>query len=315
MKKISIIVPVYNTEKELARCLESICNQTYRELEIICIDDGSTDGSGQVVDKFAKYDKRIVAVHKKNAGESNARNEGLRIATGDYIAFCDCDDWIDKKMYETLVQVLEEEKVDLVASGWYRETNGTCLEIKNELPVKQNVFGRHELLKYLYMRDSYRGFAYMWNKLYRKDILKDNQGNIIFFDETLRLGGDVVYLAQAALNTKKAKYIDQAYYHYNQREESGCHTKNVNKLRDWLRAYEIVLQKFEKEHIDKSVVDYVKRFMAYHSSNAVEIAIEQGNKDAKKDFQRIMQLYEQEYVSLNIQYPRRIQRFYGLLTQ
>ncbi len=315
MKKISIIVPVYNTEKELARCLESVCNQTYRELEIICIDDGSTDGSGQVVDKFAKYDKRIVAVHKKNAGESNARNEGLRIATGDYIAFCDCDDWIDEKMYETLVQVLEEEKVDLVASGWYQETNGTCLEIKNELPVKQNVFGRDELLKYLYMRDFYRGFAYMWNKLYRKDILKDNQGNIIFFDETLRLGGDVVYLAQAALNTKKAKYIDQAYYHYNQREESGCHTKDVNKLRDWLRAYEIVLQKFEKEHIDKSVVDYVKRFMAYHSSNAAEIAIAQGNKDAKKDFQRIMQLYEQEYVSLNIQYPRRIQRFYGLLTQ
>lgn len=315
MKKVSVIVPIYNTRKELVKCLRSICDQTYKDLEIICVDDGSSDGSEQIVDEYAEQDERIIVVHKKNGGESSARNEGLRISTGEYIAFCDCDDWIDENMYETLVLVLEEEKVDLVASGWYQETNGTCLEIKNELSVKQDAFGRDDLLKYLYMRDSYRGFAYMWNKLYRKEILKDRQGNIILFDETLRLGGDVVYLAEAALNTKKAKYIDQAYYHYNQREESGCHTKDVDKLRDWLRAYEIILQKFEIEHVDEEVVDYVKRFMAYHSSNAAEIAIAQGEKNAKKEFQRIMRLYEQEYVTLNTQYPERIQRFYGLLTR
>lgn len=102
MKKISVIIPVYNTRKELARCLESICGQAYRALEIICVDDGSTDGSGEMIDEFAKQDDRIIVIHKTNSGESNARNTGLKIATGEYIAFCDCDDWIDEDMYEVL---------------------------------------------------------------------------------------------------------------------------------------------------------------------------------------------------------------------
>lgn len=313
MKKISVIIPVYNTKEELIRCLRSICCQTYKRLEIICVDDGSTDGSAQIVDDFAKNDKRVIAIHKLNGGESSARNEGLRIATGEYIAFCDCDDWIEETMYEELVQTLERDQVDMVASGWHQDIQGSCHEVKNKLTVSHDIFGRDELLKYLYMRDSYRGFAYMWNKLYRKDVLRDKDGEQLFFDETLRLGGDVVYLAEIALNVKKARYIDKAYYHYNQREESGCHTKDVDKLRDWLRAYEIVLQRFEEEHIGKNIIDYVKRFMAYHSSNATEIAIAQGKMEAKKTFQRFMRLYEHEYVSLNTKYPDRIQRYYDLL--
>ena len=123
MKKISIIVPIYNTKNELSRCLSSICNQTYQNLEIICVDDGSSDGSEKIVDKFAKQDSRIVVIHQLNAGESNARNVGLRKATGDYIAFCDCDDWIDNDMYQILTDVMEKEDLDIVASGWYKETN------------------------------------------------------------------------------------------------------------------------------------------------------------------------------------------------
>ena len=313
MKKISVIVPVYNTKEELIPCLKSICSQTYKELEIICVDDGSTDGSGQVVDEFAEKDKRIVVFHQKNGGEGNARNQGLAMATGDYLAFCDCDDWIGQGMYENLARALEKDNLDLAASGWYRVTGPSFLEMKNDLPVNPGVFGRDELLKYLYMRDSYRGFAYMWNKLYRREALEGRKGGRILFDETLKLGGDVVYLADVALRVKRAKYIGKAFYYYNQREESGCHTKDVEKLRDWVRAYEIVLEKFEKEEIGQEIIDYVKRFMAYHCSNAVEIAAAQGNEEAKKDFQQRMQLYEPEYVSLNRRYPARVRRFYQLL--
>lgn len=313
MKTISVIIPVYNTEKELPKCLKSICDQTYKDLEIICIDDGSTDGSSQVLDEFSMKDNRIKVVHQKNGGESNARNTGLKMASGEYIAFCDCDDWIDTDMYEILARELNCENIDMVGGSWYKETDAYSQEIRNQLPVNNAAFTREELLKYLYKRDSYRGFAYMWNKLYKREILKDKFGNLLLFHEDLRLGGDVLYLAEAALNIKKGKYIDRAFYHYYQRSESGCHTKDVDKLQDWLKAYELVLQRFGEERIDDETIDYVKRFLAYHSSNAVEVAAEQGQEEAKKKFQGLMRKYEQEYVSLNIQYPERIKRYQELL--
>lgn len=312
---MSLIIPVYNTEKYLRRCLDSAVSQTYKNMEIICIDDGSSDGSEKIVDEFAEKDKRVVAIHQQNMGESGARNVGLRASTGEYIAFMDCDDWIEQNMYEILVETLEKENVDMVAASWYREIDGVSHEIKNELSVNRESFDRDELLKYLYMRDSYRGFAYIWDKLYRKEILRDQRGKLICFNETLKLGGDVLYLAEIALNVKRSKYIEKAFYHYNQREESGCHTKDLKKIRDWIRAYEIILQKFKKEHVDDVIMNYVKRFLAYHSSNAVEIAIAQGQESTKKEFQKFMRLYEDIYVKLNIQYPERIIRYQSLLVQ
>lgn len=313
VKTVSVIIPIYNTEQEVDRCLRSICNQTYKALEIICIDDGSTDRSGQIADSFAQNDCRIKVIHQVNGGESNARNMGLKVASGAYIAFCDCDDWIDENMYEVLVQALEKESLDVAIASWYKETGMLTQEIKNKLPVTDAVFGRDELLKYLYMRDSYRGFSYMWDKLYRKEILRDREGKLLLFDETLQLGGDVLYLAEIALNINRAKYVDRAFYHYNQRQESGCHTKDVHKLRDWLKAYEMVIQIFEKEHINGQTVNYVKRFLAYHSSNAAEIAIAQRDDKAKAEFQKFMLQYEQEYISLNMQYPERILRYQNLM--
>jgi glycosyltransferase involved in cell wall biosynthesis len=313
VKTISVIVPVYNTKKELPRCIESICKQTYKDLEIICIDDGSSDGSGQILEEFQAKDNRIQVIHKENGGESSARNTGLKMSVGEYIAFCDCDDWIDPDMYEVLAGELERERIDMAASGWYKETDSSSQEIKNEQPVSKQIFGRDELLRYLYRRDSYRGFAYMWDKLYRREILKDKKGNWILFREDLRLGGDVLYLAEIALNVKRAKYVDRSFYHYYQRTESGCHTRDVNKLHDWLKAYELVLQRFGEEQVDDRIMDYVKRFLAYHSSNAAEIAAEQGQDDAKREFQGLMRQYKEEYISLNSQYPERIERYCDLM--
>lgn len=313
MKKLSVILPIYNTENELPKCLSSICGQTYRNLEIICIDDGSTDGSSRILDDFAGKDNRIIAIHQQNAGESNARNVGLKNATGEYIAFCDCDDWIDENMYEILVAAMESEHIDMVASSWYKESNVDGIqkteEIKNILPVTPGIISNNELLRYIYMRDSYRGFAYMWNKVYRHELLHDDKGELLLFDENLKLGGDVIYLAEAAMKVQRAKYINKAFYHYNQRSASGCHTKDVNKLRDWLKAYEYVITRFERDKIDKEIIDYVKRFLAYHSSNAAEVAYEQENKDALSLFQQFMKQYQKEYISLNLQYPDRIKRY------
>ena len=116
---ISVIVPVYNTEKYLHRCVDSIINQTYQNLEIILVDDGSTDSSGCICDEYAKKDERIKVIHKENAGQGVARNIALEYASGEYVGFVDSDDWIDPRMYQTLYTYAVKDQSDIVVCGRY----------------------------------------------------------------------------------------------------------------------------------------------------------------------------------------------------
>lgn len=139
MKKVSIIIPVYNTAKYLRRCLDSAKNQTYTNLEVICVDDGSTDGSEKIVDEYLD-DERFVIIHKDNGGESSARNTGLLKSTGDYIGFMDCDDWIEKDMYETLVEAIETNDVDMAAASWFKSYDDEEKEAVNLKTVESGCF-------------------------------------------------------------------------------------------------------------------------------------------------------------------------------
>ncbi len=307
--KISIIIPIYNSIDYISRCLKSVQEQTYENLEVICIDDGSSDGTAEIVDDFAKMDKRFIVIHQSNKGESNARNTGLKTMTGTYIAFIDCDDWIEPQMYEVLEKYIREKKVDMVASSWFRDTDSESVEIKNSVSVEEDVFNRESLLQYIYMRDSYRGFSYMWNKLYRRDLFFDNEENLILFDEGLKLGGDVLYLARLVLNTKTAYYIERAFYHYYQRKISSCHTKDISKLRDWLIAYQKVIRYINDNNIETKALIWIKRFLVYHSSNVAEFAYEQKNKSALVECQNIMKMYENEYKKTNLDNLERLKRY------
>ena len=306
---VSIILPIYNTVLYLPRCIESVLNQTYKNLELICIDDGSTDGSENILDQYAKIDSRIRAIHKKNGGESSARNVGLQTMSGQYVGFIDCDDWIESDMYEKLVLNAIEKKVHMVVSTWYCDGENTSKKVTNLLPVTEEVFDREQLLNYIYRRDDYRGFAYMWDKLYKRELFYDNEGKLMLFDEDLILGGDVLYLGKLALNVKSAFYIDEAFYHYNQRRESGCHTEDLNKREDWLEAYRRLISYLEKANIKTDILLWIKRFMAYHSSNVAQLAHEQGDQKVLLRCQKIMKQYKNEYMSTNEQYSDRIERY------
>ena len=315
-KKVSLIIPVYNTADYLRRCLESAVSQTYANMEIICVDDGSTDGSEKIIDEFAARDKRVIAIHQENRGESNARNSGLRIASGDYIGFMDCDDWIEPDMYESLVTALEAEDTDMAIAGFYREfenTDRTCIEIKNEKSVDPKVFDKKMLLRYLYERDSYRAFAYMWDKLYKKEILYNDSGELILFDESMKLGGDVLYLAQSALNTKRAVYIEKSFYHYLQRADSGFHIPDLARRQDHIRAYQIVEKEFEEKNVESLVIDFIKRMIAYNCSITAELAYRQRDKIVLAECQEKMKKYEKEYKALNVHEPARIEQFEDIL--
>ena len=115
--EISIIVPVYNVEKYLKRCIDSILNQSFTDFELILVDDGSTDNSGKIIDEYALKDKRIKVIHKENGGQGSARNRGLDIAKGNYIGFVDSDDWIHKDMYKCMYQIINEDNTDIVQIG------------------------------------------------------------------------------------------------------------------------------------------------------------------------------------------------------
>lgn len=315
-RKVSLIIPVYNTVKYLRRCLESAVSQTYENMEIICVDDGSTDGSEKIVDEFAARDGRVIAVHQENRGESHARNTGLRIAGGDYIGFMDCDDWIEPDMYATLVRALEEAGADMAIAGFYREfeeDGKSRITVQNEKPVAPKVFDGERLLRYIYERDSYRTFAYIWDKLYRREIVCGALEGPVFFDESIKLGGDVLYLAECALRAKRAVYVDKTFYHYLQREDSGCHMPDLERREDNIRAYQIVRRKFEERQVEPFVLDLIKRILVYHSSNTAELAFELKDGEVLARCQILMKQYEEVYKRLNANKPEWIRRFDAIL--
>ena len=306
---LSIVIPVYNTAPTLRRCFDSVCNQTYKNLEIILVDDGSTDGASEIVDEYAKKDLRVKAIHQSNAGESVARNVGLRQVTGDYFTFVDCDDWLELDMYEQLMRLAVRDDLDIAACSWFKDYDNHSEVVINEGDVTNDIFDREQLLMYLYQRDRYRGFTYMWDKVYRRSLMYDENGEIIDFPGDLAIGGDVVYLARMAFNAKTAKYIDKPYYHYYQRMNSGCHSENLQKRLDWIRSYFIVIDYIKEHNIETSVVPWLERFLAYHASNVAELAYKQQNQEVLSICQGYMRDYQTVYEQTNQEFPERIKRY------
>ena len=174
MAKISVIVPVYNVEKFIRRCLDSIINQTMKDLEIILVDDGSTDNSGVICDEYAKLDNRITVIHKENGGVSSARNRGLDIATGEWIAFVDSDDYIDNKMYEILYTNAEKNNCDIsVCYFEYINQKGISLYNPNKKLGIKGIYNENKFLNLLYENSETNLICIcIWNKLYKKDIFE-----------------------------------------------------------------------------------------------------------------------------------------------
>lgn len=204
---ISVIVAVYNIEKYIAKCIESIINQTYKDLEIILVDDGATDSSGQICEEYAKKDSRIKVIHRVNGGLSAARNTGIEWAHGDFIAFVDGDDWIEPTMYEEMINQALEKKADFVACRYrciykdYVIDGSTDAVIVFEKPLSM-------LIKYLEEDEKVLIQHAAWNKLYHRDLLGEER-----FPEG-KWYEDVVFSAKILSKVHKGVYVDHALYDY-----------------------------------------------------------------------------------------------------
>lgn len=216
---ISVIVPIYKVEKYLDCCINSIINQTYANLEIILVDDGSPDNCPAICDEYAKKDGRIKVIHKENGGVSSARNAGLKVASGDYIGFVDSDDWIEPEMYESLATMIQHDKTDISSVGIVKSKD----EAKNicENSNQSICFSQREYMLKFFKVGSQETVYYMCNKLFKKSLIADD-----LFPLEYSVGEDTIALFKVL---KKAKYIsvsNQKLYHY--RTQSGI-TSNFSK--------------------------------------------------------------------------------------
>lgn len=216
MPKISVIIPVYNGEKYIQRCIDSVFNQTYSNVEIIVVNDGSTDNTENILKSYSN----IVLINKKNEGVSRARNTGLSLATGDYVYFCDADDYLEKDAFEILVKEYAES--DLLRFGHYVVDGEKKKEKKNTddvLALVDLTFDSKKLLEYLV---SNKTEGHLWNYLFKLSVIKDNK---ILFDEELFYQEDVMFLLEYCLKIKNVKVISNPYYNYCVNENSV--TKNI----------------------------------------------------------------------------------------
>ncbi len=212
-EKISIIVPVYQVEKYLEKCINSILAQTYKNLEIILVDDGSTDNCPAICDRFQAEDPRIKVIHQENGGLSHARNVGMEHATGDFIGFVDSDDWIEPNMYEVLMSALQETGADVaVCNRQVEYEDSKPMQINQKSPEKK-LYSPEDALRKIFNGEN-SIFFYAWNKLYKRNVLAD-----IEFPKG-KLHEDIPWTTQVIGNAKGIVSIDCPLYHYIKRSES-----------------------------------------------------------------------------------------------
>lgn len=316
MDKVSIIIPVYNTEKYIEKCIQSVCNQTYQNLEIICVDDGSTDDSGKILDRFAQADKRIKVIHKENEGVSAARNDGLRIATGEWIGFVDSDDYIAEDMYEIMMKANVNQEADIVSCGYYFDNNGKCLSAENKKKVPDRIISTREFLLYIYERDIYKAVGgYLWSRLFRKALIKDDTGRLKNeFPEEYGVGEDIIFLSQVLMNSQKSLYVEKSLYYYVQRGNSAVHDerKQLETL-SWAKAYLYVLDLYKKERVSEYVYQIIARMYVYRCGRLAEVAIQYNLKDKYSKLKNMISDYKEIYEKTNLENPERIKWINSIL--
>lgn len=203
---ISIIVPVYNVEKYLKRCLDSIVNQSFNDFELILINDGSIDKSGIICDEYAQIDKRIKVVHKENEGVSLTRNLGISIASGEYITFIDSDDWIEQDFLKKAIEYIKKNNVSILITGFVFENNKKIFNIFNG--EKDEIFLNNEIKKEFLKQNKFSWTVY--DKFFKREIIKKYK-----FDSRIKIGEDMLFCWQIFKNIEKIGYLPLYKYHYD----------------------------------------------------------------------------------------------------
>lgn len=246
--KVSVVIPVYNVENHLKKCLDSLVNQTYKNLELICVNDGSTDGSLEILKEYANKDSRFIIINQENKGLAVARSNGIDVASGDYLSHVDSDDWVDVNYYERVVKVFAETNCDVVQLDYTIAYSNhkyvichfdrylkerCCFNIDNMQKYSINDFKN---LKHFPVKYS------VWDKVYNLKFIKKNNIRSGFKN----YGEDGVSSIKCIILASKVVYLKKSYYYYNIRQSSEVHNKNYSKLEE-LKANIDLVKSFIRE--------------------------------------------------------------------
>lgn len=258
-KLVSIIVPIYNVEKYLKRCLDSLLKQSLRDIEIILVDDGSNDHSPAIVDEYARMDDRIKVIHKNNAGLGLARNSGLEIAQGEYIGFIDSDDYIALDMYEKLYHTAKKSNSDIVYSGFYKEV-GNTFQIVNEFD-KEVSFSKDdvkEITKSFITKETRIGRRIqrmVWRGIYKRSIIKQN--DIKFPNERIIPSEDLIFQTAITPKANKITFIPTPLVYYCFYGNSLSTRFNYNRYEMLINEWRELKQNFSDIKIDIFFIDNI----------------------------------------------------------
>lgn len=254
--KISIMIPVYNTSQYLKKCLDSIINQSLKEIEIICVNDGSTDNSLEILKEYEKKDSRIIVINKKNEGVNKARNAALKLAKGEYFLNIDSDDWIKQDYLKSMYNKAKKENLDILISDIiYFFPDKEYVEKDLKISDTKIITGKEYIKKFF--QENFLG--YTWNKLIKNRIYLDNN---LKYNEDIFLFDDVELILRLSYFCKRIGKLNEAFYCYRQGENNGVRKVKLKNLQDLITCFDslIVFYKNKEEWVLKELIQTKKLF-------------------------------------------------------
>lgn len=301
--KVSVIIPAYNVEKYINRCLESIISQTLKDIEIIVVNDGSTDSTLKKIAIFIEKDERINLINKDNQGVSSARNDGIKMAKGEYIFYIDGDDFIEENTLEELYNYAIRKDLDVVISDIYIYKNKKIINTMKDIEIKNEevISAKDYLVKYFNNKGTYS----VCNKLWKKSLYIDNN---VFHPKDISYGEDGCTVPRLIINSNKIGKIKKCFYYYCMNEESAMHRGNKIKAYDYMKGYLLVKDYFQKKDISwYTDYDFNYKFYFVYShiinmSYYNKIIQKNNNKDFKMVYDEMLNFIRKNDFSLDNKY-------------
>lgn len=319
MKKVSIIVPIYNVETYLPNCLETLIQQTLKEIEIILINDGSKDRSLEICLEYAKRDERIRVIDKVNEGVSVARNVGIELAEGEYIGFVDPDDWVEPEMYEALYNKITLSNYPICICNYYKDTQSSSIpkvfKFKNEDLSQENKLNKSQVIEYIIppmigMDDILpRSNSYImgcvWRCLYEKEFLDECS---IRFEPGISIMEDLVFNIQALLQSEGICIEEGIWYHYVQHASSALHAYNKNMWIDQIKVHELLEIALEKAGLKEEMQNRLDMRYIGMAFSAIYNEMNRGSENNIKDrLNEIREICKDEKLRVSLERAKPIQ--------
>ncbi|WP_214760021.1 glycosyltransferase family 2 protein [Exiguobacterium sp. s146] len=285
MEKVSVIIPIFNAENILSKCLTSLVHQTYKNIEFICVNDASKDQSIEIIKQYAAKDNRFIIIDKiVNEGVSSARNCGIKISSGKYIMFVDSDDYLEKTYIENMVEEMEEKNSDIVVSGYQRIQKNASSFIKLN---NSNYKSLAEAVLYL-MRSNV--FGYTWNKIIKRKVLIDNE---IFFDESTSLFEDQLFYMEYIKNIKRINTSAAIGYNYVINDNSlsnSYRTSRLTLMNQMMTSLERFMEKINMDEKSKNEILYDYSYKSLHECIR-QLALNKNATEMKKEIKKWKEKY------------------------